>query len=76
MIGYDKPLKSNKAMARKTFYRIFLKDLGSNIQQLGPSLRNQDRDMRQSIGINNFMNVVQSFSSKLAETPEIIKIVG
>lgn len=39
LVGYDKPLKSNKAAARRNFFKIFLKDVGSNTQQLGMALR-------------------------------------
>ena len=58
MVGYDKPLKSNKALARRNFFKIFLKDIGSNMQQVGMALRSQDQEITGTIGINNFFNVI------------------
>lgn len=76
LVGYDKPLKSNKAAARRNFFKIILKDIGSNMQQLAMELRSQDQEITGAIGINNFFNVIQSFSQKLSQIPDTIKIVG
>ncbi len=46
------------------------------MQQLGMALRSQDQEISGTIGINNFFNIIQSFSMKVSENPDTIKIVG